>query len=60
MLGCAPAPAPSAVPPPPEKTVQGPITRRVDEARAVQHTVDAGVDDRRKAIDAEQRGDNPP
>ena len=66
ILGCssgqsgAPpaAPAPSGAAPP--KTVFDPLTQQLERARGVQDTVDRNTDDTRKAVDNQERGDNPP
>jgi hypothetical protein len=68
ILGCSPAspptptaaPAPVRDPSPPAKTVFEPLTRDLDRARAVQPTVDANTEATRRALDAQERGDNPP
>jgi len=49
-----------ADPPPPKKTVFDPLTQDLDRARDVQKTVDQNTDDTRKAVDSQERGDNPP
>jgi hypothetical protein len=46
-------------PEPPKKTVFDPMTQQLGKARAVQGTVDANAAATRKAVDAEERGDNP-
>jgi hypothetical protein len=47
-------------PPPPKKTVFDPLTQQLDRARDVQKTMDASSDATRKAVDTQERGDNPP
>jgi hypothetical protein len=47
-------------PPPPKKTVFDPLTQQLDRARDVQKTVDSNTEKARKAVDAQERGDNPP
>jgi hypothetical protein len=47
-------------PPPPKKTVFDPLTQQLDRARDVQKTLDANSDATRKAVDTQERGDNPP
>jgi hypothetical protein len=43
-------------PPPPKKTVFDPMTQQLERARAVQNTVDQNTDQTRKAVDAQERG----
>ena len=45
--------------PPPKKTVFDPLTQQLQKARDVQKTVDANAASTRKAVDAQERGDNP-
>jgi hypothetical protein len=47
-------------PPPPAKTVFDPLTNDLKRAHDVQNTVDANTDSTRKAVDSQERGDNPP
>lgn len=58
ILGCAPGSSPE--PPPPTKTVFDPLTQQRDRAKDVQNTVDAQAEAQRKAVAAQERGDNPP
>ncbi len=64
ILGCSshggapPAPAPADAAPP--KTVFDPLTQQLERARGVQNTVDRNTGDTRKAVDNQERGDNPP
>ena len=46
--------------PPPKKTVFDPLLQTEQQARDVQKTVDAQADATRKAVDAQERGDNTP
>ena len=54
ISGCS-APEP---PPAPKKTVFDPMTRQLDKAHDVQNKVDANTDATRKAVDAQERGDD--
>ncbi len=47
-------------PPPPKKTVFDPMTQQLERARDVQKTVDQNTDETRKAVDAQERGDDRP
>jgi len=58
ILGCSPGHNPDP-PPPPAKTVFDPLTQQLGRAKAVQGTVDAGAEATRKAVDNQERGDNP-
>ena len=59
ILGCSSrhGPDPSA---PPMKTVFDPLTQQLGRAKNVQNTVDANAENMRKAVDNQERGDNPP
>jgi hypothetical protein len=59
ILGCSPKPSPEP-PPPPAKTVFDPLTQDLDKARDVQKAADSNADATRKAVDAQERGDNNP
>ena len=52
------SPPPDTVPPP--KTVFDPLTQQLDRARDVQNTMDRNAENTRKAVDNQERGDNPP
>jgi len=43
---------------PPKKTVFDPMTQQVQRAKDVQGTADAQADATRKAVDAQERGDD--
>ena len=58
ILGCSQGHNPDP-PPPPAKTVFDPLTQQLGRAKAVQGTVDAGAEATRKAVDSQERGDNP-
>lgn len=62
VMGCSAhnTDPPGAAPPPPAKTVFDPLTQQLGKARDVQKTVDANADGTRKAVDAQERGDNSP
>jgi len=68
ILGCSPAHhtdppgngAPPADAPPPAKTVFDPLTKQLDRARDVQNTVNQNTENSRKALENQERGDNPP
>lgn len=60
VLGCSSHQNPDPPPPPPPKTVFDPLTQQLGRAKEVQNTVDANAADTRKAVDAQERGDNPP
>ena len=55
LWGCS-----SASAPPPARTVFDPLTNDLERARGVQKTVDANSDGTRRAVDAQERGDNTP
>jgi hypothetical protein len=57
-LGCSPGQPPDK--PPPVKSAFDPMTQQLDKAREVQATIDRSADTTRKAIDSQERGDNPP
>ena len=59
ILGCSSHQSPDP-PPPVAKTVFDPLTQQVGRAKDVQNTVDANTENMRKAVDAQERGDNPP
>jgi hypothetical protein len=59
ILGCSSHQSPDP-PPPPPKTVFDPLTQQLGRAKDVQNTVDANTQNMRKAVDAQERGDNPP
>jgi hypothetical protein len=59
ILGCSSHQSPDQ-PPPPPKTVFDPLTQQIGRAKDVQSTVDANTENMRKAVDAQERGDNPP
>jgi len=59
ILGCSSHQSPDP-PPPPPKTVFDPLTQQLSRAKDVQNTVDANTENMRKAVDAQERGDNPP
>ena len=62
ILGCSshqsPEPPPPP-PPPPPKTVFDPLTQQLGRAKDVQNTVNANTENVRKAVDIQERGDNP-
>jgi hypothetical protein len=62
VLGCSSHQNQNPDPPPPlpPKTVFDPLTQQLDRAKDVQNTVDANAAGTRKAVDAQERGDNPP
>ena len=64
ILGCSPGksadPPPAAPPQPQAKTVFDPLTQDLGRARDVQKDVDQNTDSTRKAVEAQERGDNPP
>jgi outer membrane murein-binding lipoprotein Lpp len=57
VAGCSSGQTPE---PPPAKTVFDPLTQQVENARAVQKTVDDDADRMRKATAAQEHGDAPP
>jgi hypothetical protein len=59
ILGCSSQQSPDP-PAPQAKTVFDPLTQQLGRAKDVQSTVDANTQTTRKAVDAEERGDNPP
>lgn len=59
ILGCSSHQSPDP-PPPAPKTVFDPLTQQLGRAKDVQNTVDANTQNMRKAVDAQERGDNPP
>ena len=59
ILGCSSHQSPDP-PPPPPKTVFDPLTQQLGRAKDVQNTVDANTQNMRKAVDAQERGDNAP
>ena len=59
ILGCSSHQSPDP-PPPPAKTVFDPLTQQLGRAKDVQNTVDANTENMRKAVDSQERGDNPP
>jgi hypothetical protein len=58
ILGCSAHQSPDS-PPPPPKTVFDPLTQQIGRAKDVQNTVDANTENTRKAVDSQERGDNP-
>ncbi|MGA2709733.1 MAG: hypothetical protein ACLQJ0_15665 [Steroidobacteraceae bacterium] len=58
LMGCGSAQAPQ--PKPPEKTVFDPLLQQEQRARDVQKTVDANAVRTRKAVDAQERGEESP
>ena len=58
IQGCSSGQPPDT--PPPQKTVFDPLTQPLDRARDVQKTVNQSAEDTRKAVDSQERGDNPP
>jgi hypothetical protein len=48
----------SSPPEPPKKTVFDPMTQQIQKAKDVQGTADAQADSTRKAVDAQERGDD--
>jgi hypothetical protein len=59
ILGCSSHQNPESSSPP-QKTVFDPLTQQLGRAKAVQSTVDANTENLRKAVDNQERGDNPP
>jgi hypothetical protein len=59
ILGCSSHQSPEP-PPPPAKTVFDPLTQQLGRAKDVQNTVNANTENTRKAVDSQERGDNPP
>jgi len=57
ILGCSREQPP---PPPPAKTVFEPLLQSEERAREVQKTVDQNSDSTRKAVENQERGDDPP
>jgi hypothetical protein len=57
IMGCSREQTPE---PPPAKTVFDPLVQSEERAREVQKTVDQNSESTRKAIENQERGDNPP
>jgi hypothetical protein len=56
LLGCGSEAQPAKSP---QKTVLDPLIQQEQRARDVQNTVDQNAERTRKAVDAQERGENP-